>query len=158
MNRQSISKDIGSMESTNFFSLYKENKSHCLVEEYLNDNYSWPVKQLILQLKLGKSHVTYKGKIVKLRSLELFYNRVTCNKCQLCGESSETVYHILAECVHYKQEREMYLKNFNLIEYDCNNYLKLFNNLNMEAALQLYNFFNNSLRRRHYFLDLINES
>ena len=154
---ESISKDLVSMNSSNFFSLYKDNKTHCLVEEYLNDDYSWQVKQLILQLKLGVSHITYQGKVVKLGYLEKMYGRSEDSKCPLCNLTEETTYHIMFNCTHYNLERKTFLNMFDLQKYNNNDYLRLFCDLDKEAALQYYYFFNSALKRRCFFLGLMNE-
>ena len=66
----------------------------------------WSSKQLILQLKLGISHIIHKGKLARLRSLEFLYKKVDNNVCKLCGKNIEDVYHTLYECIHYSDARD----------------------------------------------------
>ena len=156
-----ISKDISDMRNSQFFNLYKQNKTHCLREEYLYDNYTWKAKQLILQLKLGLSHITFKGKVTKLRSLEKMYKNVEDDKCILCGNGAENVYHVIFVCIHYKPEREKYLNRiikFTNNNYDENNYLQLFNKLEKPDSLNLMYFFNSANHRRQIYLNEINAS
>jgi len=104
------------MRNTKFLKLYSTNKTHCLPESFLRDDYGWNVKQLILQLKLGISHITHKGKVARLNKLEHFYGYVTNSLCPLCGKEDEDTYHILFKCSHYIIERQKYivkLSNYN---------------------------------------------
>jgi hypothetical protein len=80
-----ISKDICRMRETHVFSIYSSTKTHVIREEYLEEDCAWKVKQLIMQLKLGISHLTYKGRVVRTNVLECFYGKVPNNKCNLCG-------------------------------------------------------------------------
>jgi hypothetical protein len=154
LEQDSIKHDICKMNETQHFALYKLNKTHCLREEYINDNNSIGVKQLIMQLKLGVSHLTFRGKKVKLKSLEKFYGNMQDDSCELCGREPEDVYHIMFKCHHYKSERETFVHSLNLdlIVPDRGNYIQLFNNLNEADAMSLYNFFNCALKRRMYYL------
>src|SRR6266511_1193127 len=98
------------MRKTKLLNMYCKNKTHCLMEEYLTDPMmTWGNKQLILQLKQGISHITWKGKVARLRKLEKLYHNEVDPKCQLCGKEDEDVYHILFECIHYKEERLKYV-------------------------------------------------
>ena len=86
----SVSIDVVKMRESNFFTLYNQNKTHCLREDYLYDNIIWQAKQLILQLKLGVSHVTFKGKVAKPRCLEKMY--VTAAELKTCITLCTCVY------------------------------------------------------------------
>jgi hypothetical protein len=161
IEQNSISADIASMNNTNLLALYKLNKTHCLKEPYLNDNHSWQIKQLILQLKLGVSHVTHKGKVAKLRSLEYWYQTSSDSKCPLCGKHEENIQHIMFVCPHYIIERTKFvfsIQNYNssFCNPNCMEYLRIFNNLDAKNALKLSNFFNCALTRRKLYLSEMN--
>jgi hypothetical protein len=50
------------MNSTKLYVNYKQNKTHFTKEEYLSlHSVKWEAKILILQLKLGISHIRYNG-------------------------------------------------------------------------------------------------
>jgi hypothetical protein len=102
---ESISLDICKLRNTTFFSLYANNKTHCTQQAYLNDNNPMNVKKLILQLKLGVSHITHKGKVARLKHLEKFYNKTDSDKCDLCGREQEDTYHLLFVCPHFRSDR-----------------------------------------------------
>ena len=80
-NENSVSIDIINMRETRLFRNYSLSKTHCLKEQYI---YVYDIrysnKQLILQLKLGISHITHKGKVTRLRALELLYKKVDDNQ------------------------------------------------------------------------------
>lgn len=155
IENDSISLDIMAMRNTKLLRVYYRNKTHCIKEKYLRETHAWSVKQLILQLKLGISHLTYKGKVAKLQCLEYKYGRVEDSKCQLCGQNVEDTFHLLFECPHYVIEREKYIShNFSYhVPYTRNNYLCLFNNLSKSDSMLLFYFFNCVLARRKLYLE-----
>ena len=117
----------------------------------------WQVKQLILQLKLGVPHVTFKGRVTKLRCLEKMYNNLDNDNCMLCGSGAENVYHVMFICAHYKPKRDKYLNNLvNFKEnYNSINYLQVLNKLNKQDSLNLMYFFNSANQRRQIYLQEI---
>ena len=153
IEQDSISLDIVKMRQTKLLRVYMQNKSHCLKESYLNDNYTWGIKQLIFQLKLGISHLTHKGIVARIRCLEFKYGYVSDSACQLCGIENESTYHILFKCPHYVTERVKYIHSLSLYknDYEEEDYLKMFNNLSESDAFKLFNFFNCSLTRRRLY-------
>ncbi len=59
LNEDCFSWDIINMNSTKLYVNHKQNKTHCTTEEYLSlHNVKWEAKKLMLQLKLGVSHIT----------------------------------------------------------------------------------------------------
>ncbi len=94
-------------------------------------NVKWEAKILILQLKLGISHIKYNGKCCRLRKLEYLYDKVKDTICNLCGRAEEAVFHIITECCHYsgprRQDWAIYYVTLHLLE--ITTYLSLFNNL-----------------------------
>jgi hypothetical protein len=143
LNEDSVSWDIITMNSTKLYVNYKQNKTHCTKEEYLSlHNVKWEAKILILQLKLGISHITYNGKCCRLRKLEYLYDKVEDTICNLCGRAEEDVFHILTECCHYSGPRRKYLGQLlcNIVP-TRNNYLSLFNNLSEDEVSNLSKFF-----------------
>jgi hypothetical protein len=153
--QDSISLDIGNMRKSKMLSLYNSNKTHCILEPFLKDNYSWSIKQLVIQLKLGISHLTHKGIVAKLGKLEEMYGYISSNLCQLCGKREETTYHVMFECPHYITERVKYIHKLSKFDESLceSNYLCLFNNLSSKDAISLYYFFNCSLTRRKLYLE-----
>ena len=156
----SVSSDIAKMRKTKLLKLYNTNKTHCIFEPYLSYNVSWRIKQLIMQLKLGISHITHKGKKVKLQKLEHMYKYVDSSICQLCGKAEEDSYHVIFNCPHYITERIKFV--YNLSTYNSNyshaDYLKMFNNLSQDDALKLFHFFDCSLTRRRLYLEDITDN
>ena len=159
IENDSISKDICNMQKTKLLSLYRSNKTHCISEAYLSEHYNWSIKQLILQLKLGISHITNKGKVARLRSLEYMYGKFEDSKCPLCGRDDEDTYHLLFKCPHYEIERRKYVYPTSSLYPDLNehNYLQMFNNLDKTKALSLYYFFNCCLTRRRMYIEEMGE-
>jgi hypothetical protein len=154
----SVSLDIGIMRKTKMLSLYNANKTHCITEPFLRHNYSWCIKQLIMQLKLGTSHITHKGIVARLGKLELMYGYITNSLCQLCGREEEDTYHVMFKCPHYAIERCKYinsLSSYNML-LDEANYLCLFKNVSKQDALKLYYYFNCALSRRKLYLEEMN--
>jgi hypothetical protein len=151
----SIKFDIVSMRKSKLLELYNLNKTHCVTEPFLNANYKWSMKQLIMQLKLGISHITLHGKVARLRKLEFLYGKVDSNICQLCGREEESTYHVIFLCPHYVTERQKYLHTLNTFEQSlkATDYLKMFNNLSTNDSLTLYHFFNCALTRRRLYLE-----
>ena len=161
VNENSVSIDIIKMRETRLFSNYSLNKTHCFKEQYLYAyDIKWSNKQLILQLKLGISHITHKGKVIRLRALELLYKKVDDNVCQLCGKDTEDVYHILYECTHYATERDKFIKPLNRInngesEFNRENYVTLFNRISkFESSNLAYFFYYSCQRRLHFMLEM----
>ncbi len=113
-----------------------------------------------LQLKLGVSHITHKGKVARLKYLEKFYNKTDSEKCDLCGREQEDTFHILFVCPHYRIERVKYIYGMsNYTEFlSRENYLVMFNDLDETDGLKLYHFFNCTLNRRKYFLEEMNDT
>ncbi len=64
---ESVSNDIVKMKRSKFFNVYCNKKTHVIRENYLEDLSKWQVKQLIMQLKLGIPHLTYKGKEIRAK-------------------------------------------------------------------------------------------
>jgi hypothetical protein len=157
---ESISLDICKLRNTTFFSLYANNKTHCTQQAYLNDNNPMNVKKLILQLKLGVSHITHKGKVARLKHLEKFYNKTDSDKCDLCGREQEDTYHLLFVCPHFRSDRIKYIYEMSKFDKLLNreNYLVLFNELDETDGLKLYHFFTRALSRRKYYLEEMNDS
>ena len=157
-----IKYDIQDMKKSKLLCSYGKNKTHCQVEEYLSDpTLDWSNKQLILQLKQGISHITWKGKVARLRKLEKVYHKDIDQNCQLCGTNDEDVYHVMFECVHYKEYRQRYLLNSVLQDNIPNtreSYLKLFNNLSRENSWKLKTFFNCAMARRELYLREMDEN
>ena len=159
IQNNTICTDISDMRDSNFFRIYNQNKTHCLRENYLYENCIWKAKQLILQLKLGLSSITFKGKVTKLRYLEKLYKNIDDDDdtCLLCGKETEDVYHIMFTCIHYNNERKMYImamENYNP-SFSKLNYLLMFNNMNKNDALKLLYFFNCANQRRNIYLSEI---
>jgi len=97
----SISSDIEEMRKTKLLNMYCKNKTHCLMEEYLTDPMmTWGNKQLILQLKQGISHITWKGKVARLRKLEKLYHNEVDPKCQLCEKEDEDLRMCTISCLN----------------------------------------------------------
>jgi hypothetical protein len=143
LNEESVSWDIIKMNDTKLYASYKKNKTHCIREEYLSlYNVKWEAKILILQLKLGISHITHNGKCCRLRKLEYLYGKVEDTICNLCGRAEEDVFHIITECSHYSGPRRKYLGQLLCsIVPTRNNYLSLFNNLSELEVSNIYKFF-----------------
>jgi hypothetical protein len=155
IEEDSVKFDIVNMRKTKLLSVYNLNKTHCVTEPFLNDNFRWAIKQLIMQLKLGISHITLYGKVARLRKLEFLYSKVDSSTCQLCGKEDESTYHVIFCCPHYVIERKKYVHTLNNFEHSLKDtdYLKLFNNLSTKESLSLYNFFNCALTRRRLYLE-----
>ena len=160
IENNTICTDISNMRDSNFFRLYNQNKTHCLNENYLYEDYIWKAKQLILQLKLGISCVTFKGKVTRIRYLEKLYNNIDDDTCLLCGKETEDVFHIMFTCIHYKTERKMYIMSMEKYSPSLSklNYVLIFNNLNKSDALKLLYFFNCASQRRNIYLSEISAS
>jgi hypothetical protein len=160
LEEESISLDIIKLNNTMFFNTYKRNKTYCIKQLYLSDNNHIHVKKLILQLKLGVSHITHKGKVARLKSLEKFYNKTECDICDLCGREQEDTFHLIFVCSHYSTERDKYI--YSMSKYNDNltreNYLVLFNELDEVDSLKLYHFFKCILNRRAYFLEEMSDT
>jgi hypothetical protein len=69
-----------------------------------NDNNPMNLRKLILQLKLGASHIAHKGKVARLKHLEKFYNKTGSDKCDLCGKKQEDTNPILFVCPHFRSD------------------------------------------------------
>ncbi len=147
------------MQKSKLLNLYRSNKTHCISESFLGENYNWSVKQLIVQLKLGISHITCKGKVSRLRSLEYSYGKIEDSKCPLCGHENENTYHLMFKCPHYEIERKKYVYSISSLRQDLNenNYVSLFNNLEKKYALNLFYFFNCCLTRRRLYMEEMGE-
>jgi hypothetical protein len=154
LNGDSVSWDILEMNDTKLYVNYKQNKTHCIKEEYLSKyNLKWEAKILVLQLKLGISHVTHKGKCCRLRKLEYLYGKVEDKLCNLCGRAEEDIFHILIECCHYAGPRRQHLSELLSDTIPSRyNYLKMFNNLSENSISNLSKFFLIAfkLRMLHY--------
>jgi hypothetical protein len=125
----------------------------------LDEKCTWKVKQLILQIKLGISHLTFKGKVIRTKRLEYFYGKVGDDKCDLCGREEEDVFHIMFICPHYNALRKRYLpKECNIETYSRDNYLRYYQNLNREQILKIFHFFNNVCHQRNVYLSYINDT
>ncbi len=98
---------------------------------------------VIMQLKLGISHLTYKGRVVRTNMLECFYGKMPNNKCNLRGQEQEDNFHIMFNCPHYKEIRNKYLslsvEDFS--RYNRSNYLTYFSNLGNTELSKIFHFF-----------------
>jgi hypothetical protein len=83
---------------------------YCIKEQYLSKfNLKWEANTLGLQLKLGISHVTHKGKCYRLRQLEYLYGKVEDKLCNLYGRAEADIFHLLIEFCYYAGPRRQYL-------------------------------------------------
>jgi hypothetical protein len=139
------------MRLSDFFKKYSENKTHICEESYLNDDTSWSAKQLIMQLKLGVSHLTWQGKSIRIKEVEHFYKKQENDTCENC-ESGETedIFHIIYECNRYTEPRSELTKALPRISEfaERNVYLKIFNHLKTEAVRSIQRFFSRALKLR----------
>ena len=152
MESNITSVDIVRMRESKLFWQYSSNKTHVKFENYLNDDYSWKIKQIILQLKLGISHLTYNGKKIRANVLEYMYKYVESDKCKLCGREVEDVFHMMYNCPHYSCIRYKFKIFINNDKYDRGNYLNEFNNLDKTNAVKIYDFFYDVFRLREEYL------
>lgn len=152
---ESVSNDIVQMKRSKFFNVYCNTKTHVIREEYLEDHSSWQVKQLIMQLKLGIPHLTYKGKVIRAKKQEFLYGKVSDEMCDLCGTDEEDVFHIMFKCPHYRNLRSKYISSQCNNQYDKTNYLKCFLALEYEDTINIYHYFCAALNRRKVYLDFI---
>jgi hypothetical protein len=112
LNLEYVSWDIIEMNGTRLYINYKQNKILRNIEEYLSSfALKWEAKILALQLKLGISHITHKGRCCRLRKLEYLYAKIEDSLCNLCGRAEEDVFHVLIEYCHYSSPRRKYLGN-----------------------------------------------
>jgi len=148
----SVSIDVQAMLKSKLLNTYSKNKTHVLKEKYLSQNCSWPAKQLVMQLKLGLSHLTYRGRKIGSNKLEFMYKNITSPKCDLCGKDEEDAFHLMFQCPHYACIRNRYSMFARNNTYDRDTYLKMFNNLGESDVVKLYLFFNDVFRTRELYL------
>lgn len=149
---KSVSIDIEAMMKSKLLNLYSKNKTHVIKENYLSQNCTWQAKQLIMQLKLGISHLTYKGKKIGANKLEFMYKNINSPKCDLCGKEDEDTFHLMFQCPHYASIRNRYSMCTSNNSYDRTNYLKMFNNLSESDVVKFYLFFNDIFRTRELYI------
>jgi hypothetical protein len=154
--RDAVSNDIEKMRESNFFSLYGGSKTHVLRESYLDEECIWPVKQLIMQLKLGISHLTFRGKVIRAKKIESMYDKSTNEVCELCGKEEEDAYHLMFVCPHYIEARNKYLHNYStgLERY---NYISVFNNMDKNNLLNVFHYFYTVFHIRKVYLEEMNQ-
>lgn len=157
MLSQSVSNDIVMMRNSKFFSTYVSNKIFCKREGYLEMNCSWLVKQLIMQLKLGIPHLTFKGKVIRAKKLEYIYKKVENAKCELCGKDEEDVFHLMFECVHYKEFRNKYLVFLDASLYNRNNYVRIFRDMSDDEVMNVFHYFYSIFKLRNVYLEYMND-
>jgi hypothetical protein len=147
------SKDIVRMQqSKEFYADYRKTKIYCRPESYLDEDLPWQMKKLILQLKLGISHLAYRNKTVRLNLLCYKYKLRNDSRCECCGNIEESTYHIMFECPHYLAPRNKYLKSFIKLDKCKTNYLELFLNPSKEQVLNIFYFFSSALQIRDFTL------
>ncbi len=150
-----ISNDIENMNRSNFFSSYSKTKTHIKKESYLDADCPWKAKQLIMQLKLGVSHLTFKGKVIRTKTLQYFYGKVPENKCDLCGIDEEDAFHIMFRCPHYSNLRSKYILDQCNNRNDRTNYLQCFQDIEYNDMMNIFHYFCAALNRRKVYLEFM---
>jgi Reverse transcriptase (RNA-dependent DNA polymerase)/Endonuclease-reverse transcriptase len=155
ISSDSLSEDIKSMRESSLLNMYSKNKTHYLYEQIWDNDCIWTTKQMLLQLRLGLPHLTYKGKVVRLNSMLKLYGVSEDENCQLCGGLIEDIYHLIFECAHFKNYRTLYLTSISDTRYTRDNYLIYFKNITKQFLLNLYHFINATLHARSIYYDLM---
>jgi hypothetical protein len=144
----SVALDITLMRGSRMHEIYAKNKTHVRDEGYLDSDVTWNKKQLIMQLKLGVSHLTWRGQSFKLKKLLVFYKQEQNDSCEYCGLVEDT-FHVITECDQYCSQRQKINRTIILNGKHRGNYLSLFNDLSIEQVDCIFFFFNDVFKLRN---------
>ncbi len=75
-------------------------------------------------------------------------------KCYLCGNLKEDVFHVMFECVHYSIYRTTFLVSLKT-KYNRDNYYECFKNINHDNMKNMFIAVQNILQARNVYYELI---
>jgi hypothetical protein len=115
MYKQLVSVDIERMNNSSKMPFCKNARTHCRIDNIMNENVNWNYIALLVQLKVNMSRFSTKNSTVKLNGFNSYFDPFsydTSSFCNLCSLNNiEDIFHILFICPAYEQIRNHYLSD-----------------------------------------------
>jgi hypothetical protein len=132
---KSVKMDIISMKNSQSMPHYRNIRTHCNRERFLNYRVNWNVIKVMVQLTSNLSHFSISNKVVKLGELCNFYNSNELSTCRLCTRNEiENMQHVMFKCPFYDSIRKKFLSKYTSSSLPYQAYLEFFVELSVDKA------------------------